>query len=211
MRELPMFPLGTVLFPHMVLPLHIFEPRYRALIHDVMEGDREFGVTLISRGHEVGGGDLRTDVGTVAKVLQAEELDDGRWLAISVGTRRIRVERWLPDAPYPIAEVVDLPDEHDDGDVLARWEPMVPRLRRVLAMQSELGEDGVPSTFDLAEDPEVACWQAAVIAPLNPFDAQRVLATDSCVDRLELMDELLVGLTEAFEFRILDEDASGSS
>jgi uncharacterized protein len=209
MRELPMFPLGTVLFPHMVLPLHIFEPRYRALVHDVLASDREFGVTLISRGHEVGGGELRTDVGTVAKVLQAEELDDGRWLAISVGTRRIRVERWLPDAPYPIAEVVDLPDDHADADVMQRVEALVPRLRRVLAMQAELGEDGVPSTFELAEDPQVACWQAAVMAPLNPFDAQRVLATDSCKERLELMNELLVGLTEAFEFRILDEGAGG--
>ena len=206
-----MFPLGTVLFPHMVLPLHIFEPRYRALIHDVLEGDREFGVTLISRGHEVGGGDLRTDIGTVAQVLQAEELDDGRWLAIGVGTHRFRVERWLPDAPYPIAEVVDLPDDHDADAVLTRWERIVPRLRRVLAMQAELGEDGVPSTFELAEDPEVACWQAAVIAPLNPFDAQQVLATDSCSDRLELMEELLVGLTETFEFRISDEGGTGSS
>jgi uncharacterized protein len=206
MRELPMFPLGTVLFPHMVLPLHIFEPRYRALVHDVLEGDREFGVTLISRGHEVGGGDLRTDVGTVARILQAEELDDGRWLAIGVGTRRIRVARWLPDDPYPLAEVVDLPDDHTDVEVMERVASMVPRLRRVLAMQSELGEDGVPSTFDLAEDPEVACWQAAVMAPLNPFDAQRVLAIDSCTERLELMDELLVGLTETFEFRIQDQD-----
>jgi uncharacterized protein len=205
MRELPMFPLGTVLFPHMVLPLHIFEPRYRALIHDVLEADREFGVTLISRGHEVGGGELRTDVGTVAKVLQAEEMDDGRWLVIGVGTRRIRVERWLPDAPYPIAEVVHLPEDHVDEQVVERVERLVPRLRRVLAMQAELGEDGVPSTFDVAEDPQVACWQAAVMAPFNPFDAQRVLTTDHCLERLELVDELLGGLVETFEFRLHDE------
>lgn len=209
MRELPMFPLGTVLFPHMMLPLHIFEPRYRALIHDVLESDREFGVTLISRGHEVGGGDLRTDVGTVAKVVQAEEMDDGRWLAISVGARRFRVERWLPDAPYPIAEVVDLPDDHVDTQVMARVERLVPRLRRLLAMQTELGDDGVPSTFDLADDPEVACWQAAVMAPLNPFDAQRVLTTDRCTDRLELVDDLLDGLIETFEFRLHDEADGG--
>ena len=93
MPELPMFPLGTVLLPHMLLPLHIFEPRYRALIHDVLDGDREFGVTLIERGHEVGGGDRRADVGTVAHVEEAEELDDGRWVVLAAGTRRIRVER----------------------------------------------------------------------------------------------------------------------
>jgi uncharacterized protein len=201
-RELPMFPLGTVLFPHMVLPLHIFEPRYRALIRDVLADDREFGVVLISRGHEVGGGELRTDVGTVARVLQAEELDDGRWLVLGVGARRFRVERWLPDDPYPRAEVVDLADDHVDADVVELSRAIAPRVRRVLAMQSELGEDGVPPTFELAEDPAVACWQAAVITPLNPHDAQQVLITDRCDERLRLMDELLEGLEELLAFRL---------
>ena len=66
-----MFPLGSVLLPSMVLPLHVFEPRYRALVRDVLDGDGEFGVCLISRGHEVGGDDVRTDVGTVARVHEA--------------------------------------------------------------------------------------------------------------------------------------------
>jgi uncharacterized protein len=205
-RELAMFPLGTVLFPHMVLPLHVFEPRYRALAHDVLQGDREFGVVLISRGHEVGGGEQRTDVGTVARVLQAEELEDGRWLLICVGTSRFRVDRWLEDAPYPLAMVEDLPERHDELDPAALRDELAPRLRRVLAMRSELGEDGVDATFELALDPAVACWQAAVIAPLNPLDAQRVLAAAGCEERLTLMSELLTGLEEAYTFRLTDGD-----
>ncbi|MET0884534.1 MAG: LON peptidase substrate-binding domain-containing protein, partial [Acidimicrobiales bacterium] len=105
-----MFPLGTVLFPTMLLPLHVFEPRYRALVDDCVAGDGEFGVTLIERGSEVGGGDVRTDVGTVARIVQVERFEDGRFAVAAVGTRRIRIERWLADDPYPRAEVVDWED-----------------------------------------------------------------------------------------------------
>jgi uncharacterized protein len=198
-----MFPLGTVLFPHMVLPLHIFEPRYRALIQDVIAGGREFGVTLITHGHEVGGDDDRADVGTVARVVQAEELDDGRWLAISVGTRRIRIERWLEDRPYPCAIVEDLADDSEGVELPDGLEP---RLRRVLAMHAELGFDGVPATFEIEPDPGVACWQIAVVAPLNPFDAQRVLAAPACSERLALLDEQLEGLEEVLAFQLQADD-----
>ena len=70
-----MFPLGTVLLPFAHLPLHIFEPRYRALVKDCLAGDGEFGVVLIERGHEVGGGDVRFGVGTVARIVQTAELN----------------------------------------------------------------------------------------------------------------------------------------
>ena len=67
--ELPMFPLGTVLFPHGVLPLRVFEPRYRLMIAHCLEQDARFGVVLIERGSEVGGGDTRFHVGTVAQIV----------------------------------------------------------------------------------------------------------------------------------------------
>ena len=98
-----MFPLGSVLFPSLVLPLHVFEERYRTLMRHVLDGDHEFGVCLIERGSEVGGGDFRSGIGTVATVQEAAELPDGRWAVVTVGTRRIRVERWLDDDPYPRA------------------------------------------------------------------------------------------------------------
>ena len=105
-----MFPLGSVLFPSLVLPLHVFEERYRTLMRHVLDGDHEFGVCLIERGSEVGGGDFRSGIGTVATVQEAAELPDGRWAVVTVGTRRIRVERWLDDDPYPRAVVEDHPD-----------------------------------------------------------------------------------------------------
>ena len=81
------------------------------MVQDCLATDEpEFGVVLIDRGHEVGGGDVRRAVGTVARMLQVAQLDGGRYAIVAVGTRRIRVDEWLPDDPYPRADVSDWPD-----------------------------------------------------------------------------------------------------
>jgi Lon protease-like protein len=196
MRCLPMFPLGTVLLPHMVLPLHIFEPRYRTMFRDLREGDHEFGVVQIQRGHEVGGGEVRGDIGTVARIVQTEELPDGRWLAVTVGTRRFRVMRWFPDDPYPQAEVEELPDEPISTGVAASRDALVPRVRRLLALRSELGSDSAPSTFGLADDPSMACWQLLVLTPLSDLDAERLLGIDGWEPRLAAFSAMLDDLEE---------------
>lgn len=106
MPILPMFPLGTALLPGDHLPL-AFEPRYQQLVHDCMaapDGPR-FGVVLIARGHEVGGGDIRHDVGTVARIVVDTELGGGHHRLECLAEERIRILRWLPDDPYPRAEV----------------------------------------------------------------------------------------------------------
>ncbi|MGZ4700329.1 MAG: LON peptidase substrate-binding domain-containing protein, partial [Ilumatobacteraceae bacterium] len=67
----PMFPLGTVLLPGVVLPLHVFEPRYQQLVRDCLDAsEHEFGVVLIDRGSEVGGGDSRLPIGVIARLVQ---------------------------------------------------------------------------------------------------------------------------------------------
>src|SRR5436305_2067376 len=114
-----MFPLGMVLLPTGVLPLHVFEPRYRELVRVCLDGGREFAVVLIERGSEVGGGDVRVDVGTRARITDARELPDGRWYLLTVGTARLVVRRWLPDEPYPRAEVDDLDDDSPPPDDMA--------------------------------------------------------------------------------------------
>jgi Lon protease-like protein len=195
-RSLPMFPLGTVLMPNMVLPLHIFEPRYRSMFRDIMDGDREFGVVQIARGHETGGGDVRHDIGTIARILQAEELEDGRWVAVTVGTRRLRVLSWFPDDPYPQASIEELAEDAIDDGILQRRDLLVPRLRRLLALRSELGDAAVPSTFDLALDEAISCWQVLVLAPVGPLDAQRLLCVDGWERRLDAFADVLAELEE---------------
>jgi len=205
-RSLPMFPLGTVLMPNMVLPLHIFEPRYRTMFQDLMGGDREFGVVQIARGSETGGGDVRHDIGTVARVLQAEELPDGRWVAVTVGTRRIRVLEWYPDDPYPQALVEELAEDGLDAGTVARRDALLPRVRRLLALRSELGDETVPSTFEVARDAAVSCWQLLLLTPVGPLDAQRLLETDGWDARLEAFGSLLTDLEETSALELHRQD-----
>lgn len=199
-----MFPLGTVLVPGMVLPLHVFEQRYRRLVQDCLAGAGEFGVVLIRRGSEVGGGDVRTDVGTLARIGRAEEQPDGRWLLVAVGERRIRVERWRDDDPYPRAEVAEWPDDpatapDEAPQVIAALEV---QLRRAAALLVELGEPAPPVGLSLAAEPVAASYQAVALGPLGPADRHDLLAAPSVAQRLEGLTTGLADAIELLEARI---------
>lgn len=196
-----MFPLGTVLFPGMGLPLRVFEPRYRAMMEVCMAGDRRFGVVLIERGSEVGGGDLRTDIGTMAEIVRADRTEDGRWFLGAVGTERIRVVRWLEDDPYPRAEVEAMPD-HPDPDLAERLSGVVARLRAVLAVAAELGLRAPPATVELSDEPSLALYQACALAPLGSFDRQRLLTAEGAAARAELLAEMLAEQEELLRARL---------
>jgi Lon protease-like protein len=189
--DVPMFPLGTVLVPGAYLPLHVFEPRYRALVQACLAGTPEFGVALIERGSEVGGGDQRFSTGCVARIVEAVELEDGRYAIGAVGTRRIRILRWLPDAPYPRAEVEDWPDPDPGPDAAALVASVVPRFRRVLALAAEAGEAVPPATVELSDDPVAVSHEMTALAPLGPLDSLGLLAAASVEARLRTLDELL--------------------
>ena len=203
---MPMFPLGMVLLPTMVVPIHVFEPRYRQMTKDCLDGDREFGVVLIERGSEVGGGDIRTDAGTMARIVDAQEFPDGRWGLVAEGTRRIRVSRWLEDDPYPRAEVQDWADEELGYDEEAEMEAGLPSVvvswRRVLALQSELGAPGPPATFEVSDDPLTAVWQLASLSPMGPLDRQRLLTAGNSARRLGLLEDSLAVAEEIIRARI---------
>ncbi|MCU1357710.1 MAG: peptidase family protein [Acidimicrobiales bacterium] len=191
-----MFPLESVLVPGMVLPLHVFEERYRALVRTCMEGDGEFGVVLIERGSEVGGGDIRSGVGTVARIVQADEMADGRWVVVAVGVRRVRVERWLDDDPFPRAELTDWPDvepaqaSSEERGMEAAYRDQRALLRRVHALAAELGRPAAPLA-DLAEDPLAGSYHLVALAPLGPLDRQRLLSADGPAERLVLSGAML--------------------
>ena len=191
MSELPMFPLGSVLLPSMAMSLHIFEPRYRALARDCVGGDRRLGVVLIERGSEVGGGDVRFDVATRATIADAVELDDGRWVMVLIGEDRVRVQGWLPDDPYPRAQVAPCVDRPPGPFALNRRHELESLLRRLVAQKVELGDAATDMTLDLSSDVAVATWQAIGLASLGPLDAQRVLGTDGADERLDLVLALL--------------------
>jgi Lon protease-like protein len=200
-----MFPLSAVLFPHATMPLHVFEPRYRTLMRHCLEGDPRFGVVLIERGSEVGGGDSRSGLGTRGLITRAAELPDGRWVLEVRGEAVIAVEEWLPDDPYPIAVVTEPAAGRTSGPpapvaapVLEQAEQRVRLARAILAEHG--GAPPLPPDFPLdgGGDAEVASWQLCAAAPLSAYDAQRLLARDSAAGRLarltELMEELELDL-----------------
>ena len=177
-----MFPLSAVLFPHASMPLHVFEPRYRELMRDCLAGDARFGIVLIERGSEVGGGDQRSALGTRGVITEASELPDGRWVLQVAGEALIVVEEWLPDDPYPVALVRDAEPEAGHGADPGDATPLVgaagQRVRRARALLAEQG-GAPPLPAELAlnggGDAEVA-----VVAPVRGRPAQRPTTPNGC-------------------------------
>jgi uncharacterized protein len=192
---LPMFPLSHPLLPQVGIPLHVFEERYRVMLRRCLDGDRHFGVILITRGGEVGGGDTRAAVGTLARVAEADELSDGRFVLVAMGVDRLRVLEWLPDDPHPQATVEVLPDPAPRAGAPAR-SSLQGALRRLSALLAELGDPAPPLSLELASDPAAAAYQAAALSPLGPFDLQRLLEVDDPDDRIAAV---LAALGEAEE------------
>ena len=206
-----MFPLSAVLFPGASMPLHVFEPRYRELMRDCLAADSRFGVVLIERGSEVGGGDVRASLGTRGVITKSIEMPDGRWLLQVMGETVVAVEEWLPDDPYPVALVRELeqvaPDADADADADAgaasgpdtvrSLDAATQRVRRARALLAEHG-GAPPLSPDLAldgdGDPHMASWELCAAAPVSAYDAQRLLSAGGARARAELLIELMEDL-----------------
>ncbi len=202
-----MFPLGSVLLPGSVLPLHVFEPRYRQLVLDCVEApDHEFGVTLIERGSEVGGGDQRTAVGTIAQLVQVAEIGDGRYAVVAVGTRRIRVNAWLPDDPYPLADVDEWPDDlaADTAEAAALLVAVTQRVRRSCALARELGDSVGDPSQEISDDLLTASYHLIGLAPIGEADSYRLLCAAGPLARLRQLDEMLDDVEILLQYRLGD-------
>ncbi len=202
MFELPLFPLETVLFPSMVLPLHVFEPRYRTMVRRVLDEDQRFGVVMIERGSDTGGHDQRSDFGTVARVVEAEELPDGRWGLVTIGVERFRVVNWLPDDPYPRAEVEIWPDDDGDPDT-AHFQRVESNFRRCMALASEMGVNTgpLPDQLDVSQ---LGTMQLAAMLPIATIDKQQLLGLGGACERLDAVDRAIGDLIELIELRLAE-------
>ena len=215
-----MFPLGSVLFPHTPLALRIFEERYLVMLGRLLDDeDPQFGVVLIERGSEAGGGDQRFPVGTMARItnVMAGERDIH---LIAVGGSRFEVAEWGEEEPYPTATVRELPPLVWD-DALTPLRNEAERIvRRVLARAAEYAEVQWDPDIELSDDPLESSWQLAAIAPLGQLDQFRLLRSTTVGGLLrELIDLTLAAepvLTatsdgDAFDqalVTLLDEDAA---
>lgn len=201
-----MFPLGTTLLPGEVLPLHVFEPRYRRLVDDLLADDDhqpEFGVTLIERGSEVGGGEVRCATGTIARVIDVHVTPDRRFAVIALGVERIRVAAWLPDDPYPRAQVEPWPDEGDPpADLAERVERLHTRIDRLNGLVRELGHQAPPPGVELGDVPGLMVNRLGVLAPIGPADRYRMLVAPGLAERMEVLGVALDDAEAALEFRL---------
>ena len=190
--ELAMFPIGSTVFPGQVVPLHIFEERYRTLMSDILtlDGEQTFGIVLIDRGHEVGGGDSRVSVATRVDVIQAEEFDDGRWAVVTVGVERIHIDEWLDDDPYPRALVSTRTVVDDGGSPLADVQSL---LLDVLSTVAARNGVQLPDDFGFSADPHQHLDQMSALAPLTEFDRQHVLEAVSTTDQISRLTDALEG------------------
>lgn len=223
--RLPHFPLHQVAFPHLPLPLHLFEPRYRAMAADVMAEDSAFAgrfvVSMITEGPEVGGDARTRAIGTICEVHSAERFPDGRWVLLVVGVARARIRSIDRDGPYAVADVEPL--EEPIGEAAP---PLVPKVQTALdayvatvkrfvartASQADDADqenpnvraslDEVLKPIHLPDDPVAASYAVAGVLPVELSRKQQLLELPDASARLRAELELL-----RREARLLDGEA----
>ena len=205
-----MFPLQSAFLPDEDLPMQIFEPRYAALVRDCMrDDDPRFGVVLISQGREVGGGDVRCDVGTVARITECVDLAGwGRFMLRCRTGERIRVCDWLPDDPYPRAMVQVWPDEPGVSVTVGQLEELEDRVmvlfERIAAARdfSLPGRDVVLGGVADTADAGVRLYSLAARVPIGPADRYSVLAAPSAAERLAALSDAVDSVAAVLEFQL---------
>lgn len=178
--ELPLFPLNTVLFPGQMLPLHIFEDRYRLMIRRCLAEDLPFGVVLIKRGTEVGAEAEPYEVGTIARILKSSHQSDGTIDVITVGQERFCIGRLIHDQPYLRGEVMILPmREPANLDAVA---PLADQVREGVSRYIKLIAEaaGLQIKVDAMPDalPQLG-YLAGVAMQIDNREKQEILAKSS--------------------------------
>jgi Lon protease-like protein len=208
--ELPMFPLGSVVLPGDDVPLHVFEPRYRAMVQHCLDTESHFGVALIERGHEVGGGDVRGVAAVSTRIDRALPTPDGRFVLECRGVDRIRVLEWLPDDPYPRARVTAWPDlpagDESLDEVYDLVQERTDRLFEILtgiARSRDLPTPEAPRVDADGTRSGAEVWEFASSLPLGSSDRAKVLAAETVGRRLHVLATALEDVIAIAEFSAL--------
>jgi uncharacterized protein len=193
--RLPLFPLGSVLYPGLVLPLHIFEDRYRQLVADLLAGPepRQFGVIAIRQGREVGPGAVTAlyETGCTAVLRRADKHPDGRFDLVTVGTDRFRLVKLADPAPYFSGDVELLGEHVGDADAAAAAVPALQRqFHAYLELLTERG--GAQITIsELPDEPVLLSYLVAAVVVVNLPVKQQLLEEPDALRRLAAERSLL--------------------
>ncbi|MGY4710789.1 LON peptidase substrate-binding domain-containing protein [Mycolicibacterium sp. CBM1] len=212
MTAQPMFPLESALLPGEVLPLRIFEPRYAQLVEDCLAlPDPAFGVVLITRGREVGGGDSRGDVGALAHIAEHVDLGMGLHQLNALVGERIRINEWLPDDPYPRAVIEPWPDDPGPPVTDERIGEVIDGILALLELivnsrGTQLRPDALAVEPEIADDPARHIYALASRVPMGQADRYALLAAPTLAERVDVLTDAIETVTAMVEFQIADED-----
>ncbi len=191
--ELPLFPLNSVLFPGATLPLHIFEERYKQMVNRCLESESPFGVLLIRSGSEVGEATEPFEIGTTARIVRVQQLEEGRMNLVCLGEARFRLSRKVTETPYLVGEVEPLQSTNAEGQEVSDLADTVAALfaeyyRLYLAVSHQwMHQIGMPGSAQ-----ELADFVASRLA-VDLWTKQRLLEELSVQRRLEMEMETLSG------------------
>lgn len=191
-KRLRIFPLNTVLFPGASLNLHVFEPRYKQMISECLEGGEPFGVVLIREGDEAGDpGVMPYEIGTTAEIADVTPLDQGRYYISTVGRRRFKIERVIEREPYLLVSVTYLPD--DAAVPVAPLVALVEEIRGVFREYLRLLVEfsGIQADIELPDDPVVTSFLVGDALQVADSMKQRLLALSDTRERLSVELEFL--------------------
>ena len=212
--RLPFFPLHTVLFPHLPLPLHIFEPRYRAMARDLVAEDSPYGgrfvVSMIVEGKEAGDPQARTSsVGTICEVRTAEQLADGRWVLLAVGLARASLGRIDRTGEYAMVDAEPIEDDPGELDprllptVQAALDEYMETVKRFVTATASVGHesheissvaaslDDVLKPIQLPDDPSAASYAVGGVMQIELTRKQHLLEIPDAATRLNAELDLL--------------------
>ena len=207
----PMFPLQSALLPGETLPLNIFEPRYARMVQDcIAMPDPAFGVVLISQGLEIGGGDVRSEIGALAHISEYADLGMGQYQLLASVRERIRVVEWLPDDPYPRAVVQAWPDEPGPPVTAERIGEVVDGIlglfgRIIAARGGRLRSDALAVDADIADDPSRHIYALAARVPMGQADRYAVLAAPTLAGRVDALTDAIETVTAMVDFQLSEE------
>jgi uncharacterized protein len=187
--ELPLFPLQTVLYPGLPIPLHVFEDRYRQMFKRILDTERRFGVVAIVKGRDVDAGATYHPIGCVAEVAEVDRHADGRLDVLARGRSRFRIDGVTQAAPYIVAEVSELPEA--TGEAAEQRTVKAGRLftRYVTTLLRMAGQQAEP--IDIPDDPVAASYLVAAGLQVDLADKQRLLTIPSASERLAAEATLL--------------------
>ncbi len=179
LESFPLFPLGLVLLPGELVPLHIFEDRYKLMIGECLDGEREFGIIWLSD-------DGLKDVGCSARITRVlERFDDGRLNILVEGTQPFRLTRRIEDLPYPAGDVESLADEDED-------EADAEALERARSRYADLVEEVTETRPEPDALAALDAYGMAATLEVAPEAKQALLELRSESGRLEQLEELFV-------------------